>query len=133
MNYIQEFFRQYAVFIRYIISGISSVITQFGILAFMVEIFHIDPVVSSGTGFIFGCIVNYLMLYYWTFNTHGKHFGAIIKYTIVTLSALVLNLLFFSFLINTLMIWYLLAQAIATGTLSLLTYVVNKYYTFAEK
>lgn len=131
MEVVYSMFHKYAVFLRYVISGFTSVVVQFGVLACMVEWLKIDSTIASGTGFIIGCIVNYLMLYYWTFKTNGKHLAATVKYTLVTSFGLVMNLFIFRFLTNDLKVWYLFSQTIATLIVSLLAYVLNKRFTFS--
>lgn len=121
----------YISFLRYLVSGFSSVVIQFVVLAFFVEILALDESFSSGAAFIIACVVNYLMLYYWAFESQGKHLSAVLRYTLVTGFGLLLNLLIFWFLITKMQLWYLLAQSFATLAVSLLTYVINRAYTFA--
>src|SRR5688572_28857583 len=68
-------------FIRYGIAGVVAVAVQFGFLIFFVEKGGYDPTLSSGIGFIFSCVVNYYMLYYWTFKSKGSHRIAFIRYS----------------------------------------------------
>lgn len=118
---------------RYLVSGGCSVIAQFGVLTLFVEQLQIDPTLSSATGFVAGCLVNYLMLYYWTFNSNGKHIIVAAKYTLVTTFTLLLNILIFWTLTEPLKIWYLYSQVVATGAVAMINFLINRRYTFTTE
>lgn len=120
-------------FVRYLVSGLSSVFVQFAVLAFFVETLRLEETLSSGTAFLIACVVNYLMLYYWAFRASGSHVTATVRYAGVTGFGLLLNLLLFWFLMNKLHLWYLLAQSLATFAVSILTYLINRAYTFSNQ
>lgn len=124
--------KRYGVFVRYIISGFSSVMVQFGLLALLVEQLHFGPLISSGIAFVISCLVNYLMLYYWTFKARTNHVIATLKYSMVTLFGLLINLMIFSFLMDQLHLWYLISQTFATLFVSLITYIINRSFTFTS-
>lgn len=109
----------------------SSVVVQFGILIGLVEFGHLNETVSSGIAFLIGCIVNYLLLYYWVFSSKGSHITIIMRYTIVTLLTLALNLAVFWVLTEPLQMWYLFSQIIATIIAAIANLFLNRYYAFA--
>lgn len=120
----------YQIFFKYLVSGACSTVVQFGTLATMVELFKFNPTIASGTGFVFACLVNYLMLYYWTFVSNGKHSIVALKYSCVTLLTLGINLSIFWFLTEKLHLWYLFSQVFATSSVFLINFSINYRYTF---
>ena len=120
------------LFYRYFVSGVSSVIVQFSVLYSLVEGMQMNPTTASGLSFIAGCIVNYLLLYYWTFNSRGSHLIVVYRYSIVTLSTFLLNLIVFWVMTEILHMWYLFSQIFATALLAILSLIINGYYTFAK-
>jgi putative flippase GtrA len=117
---------------RYVVTGVSSVLAQFGVLSFLVEGFNVDPTLSSGVGFFVGCLVQYFMLYYWAFNSTAKHFVVALKYTMVILFTGILNVVLFWMLTEGLGLWYLFSQVFSTIVIAFLNLIINKYYTFAN-
>jgi len=115
---------------RYTISGVSSVIVQFGSLIGFVEFIHMNETFASGLAFLIGCVVNYLMLYYWAFASKGDHPKIIFRYSIVMILTLVLNLAVFWFLTIPLGLWYLFSQTVATVVAAIANLVLNRFYTF---
>src|SRR5262245_46492678 len=85
---------------RYVVSGASSVVAQFVVLTSMIELLHANPTLSSGSGYFIGCVVQYLLLYYWTFKSTGKHLHVALKYTLVLATTLVLNVIVFWVLVE---------------------------------
>ena len=124
---------KYKVIGRYLISGGSSVVVQFGVLTLLVEQFQVDPTISSAAGFLLGCIVNYLMFYYWTFKANGKHIVVAARYSIVTSFTLLLNIFIFWTLTEPLKVWYLFSQVFATGAVATINFLINRHYTFLSE
>jgi len=124
---------KYKVVLRYLVSGGSSVVAQFGVLTVLVEQLHMDPTFSSAVGFVVGCIVNYLMLYYWTFKANGKHLVVAARYCLVTSFTLLLNISIFWTLTELLRVWYLLSQVFATGAVATINFLINRRFTFLSE
>ena len=121
---------EYTVFFRYVTSGFTSAVFQFGLLFLLVEYMRFDPTFSSGLSFVLACVVNYLMLYHWTFCSNGKHHIVALKYTSVTLLTLCVNLTVFWILTEVFFIWYILSQVIAVGVVAVFNFLINRGYTF---
>lgn len=115
---------------RYVVSGILSACVQFAALSVFVEVFLIEPTPSSGISYVLGCLANYMLLYHWAFSSNSNHVKVALKYTLVTLSTLVLNLIIFYIMTEVFHIWYLFSQAFATGLLAILNLSLNKSFTF---
>jgi len=120
------------IFIYYTISGGLAALVHFLILIALVEKTTINPTIASGIGFCMAIIVNYNMQYHWTFKSSGSHRTIFIKYVIVTFIMLGVNTIIFWFLFEKQELVYLIAQVIATGTVMLMNFAINKNYTFAS-
>lgn len=118
------------VFTKYTISGAFSVVVQMGLLSFSVESLRMSPTLASCYSFILACVVNYVMLYYWTFKSTSSHRIVILRFCVVTLFTLALNLAVFWILTFPLKIWYIISQAIALMVVSLINFAINRRYTF---
>lgn len=114
----------------YVIVGATSVAVQFATLAFLVENLALNPAFSSGMAFFMGCLVQYLLLYYWTFRSKGHHKAIVGRYALVTTVTLVLNVLIFWGLTDLIGMRYLESQALAASGISLLNFFFNRSYTF---
>lgn len=117
-------------FFRYVISGFSSVVVQFGFLGFLVEILKMYPTIASAIAFVVGCVVNYLLLYYWTFESEGMHRTVFRRYMIVTLMGFFVNLALFWALVHLMGWWYPVAQTASTIFVALVAFVMNLRFTF---
>ena len=116
---------------RYTVSGVSSVVVQFGFLIGLVEFIRMNETLASGLAFLIACIVNYLMLYYWAFASKGAHLKIIFRYSIVMVLTLILNVAVFWCLTIPLNLWYLVSQSVATIVAAIFNLVLNRYYAFA--
>jgi putative flippase GtrA len=116
---------------RYTISGVGSVVVQFGFLIGFVEFIRMNETFASGLAFFIGCIVNYLMLYYWAFASKAEHPKIIFRYSVVMILTLGLNLTVFWVLNTPLNLWYLFSQTIATIIAAIANLILNRYYTFS--
>lgn len=117
-------------FIRFVLSGIVSFLSQFASLVFLVEWMHVNETLSSGIAFTVSCLVNYLLLYYWAFESKGKHHVLVTKFAIISIVSLVLNVAIFWILTVPLGIWYLISQCFTTGSIFIFNYFMKKNYIF---
>ncbi len=117
-------------FARYTVVGVVSTLVQFIVLMFFVEFLHLNSTFSSASGFSIGCLVHYLLLYYWTFKATGRHRDVVIRYIIVTLFTLMLNISVFWFLTEVMHLWYMFSQVFAVVAVALINYLSNRNYTF---
>lgn len=114
----------------YVAVGIISVGVQFSVLTVLIEKMQINPTLASTLGFLIGCIAQYVLLYYWTFRSKGKHSSAALRYTIITAATLFLNGIFFWTLTEVLRFDYLISQVIATATVSIINFFLYRGYAF---
>ena len=116
--------------IRFGIVGGLSVCLQFLVLITAVEVFGVNPTLSSALGFSIACTSSYLALYYWTFKSDGKHHLVALRYICVMSFSMLLNLYIFWLFTETLEVWYVASRAIATCCSATCSFFLNKNYTF---
>lgn len=100
---------------------IFLVAVQFNILA---------PVPASTTGYLFGAITNYYCNYYITFKSNSTHVKTMLKFFIVALFGLVINYMIFYMSYTYYGFHHLLSQIFATGVVFVLTFCINKLWTY---
>jgi len=123
MAFIRPLFRFAAV-------GAAGTLVQYFVLWFGVNVIFVAAATSSGIGFIFGSIVNYLLNYRYTFNSKKSHTDAASKYY---------TILGVGWCINTGTVWlltdkfglnYWLAQFTATGIAFVWHFYGSKVWAF---
>ena len=117
-------------FIYYAGIGAAGTAAHFAVLFGLVEFLDADPIVGSTLGFIVGAIVNYFLNYKYTFNSNAKHLPTLFRFFIVAFIGSIMNLAIMTFLVGTVSFHYLLAQAISTGVIVVITFLINKIWTF---
>lgn len=120
---------------RYIVVGVIGTATHVGALVLLVEIFYMDPVLSSTLGFILTVIVSYILNYFWTFESSQNHIIALSRYVIVSVTGLLLNVGIMHLTVNILGWWYILGQATVSFVIPVTNFLMNNYWSFksAEK
>jgi len=118
---------------RYLIGGAVATIVHITILLILVEVFFVDPSISTSIGFCVAVIVNYNFQYHWTFASSGPHSLIFSRYVVVTLLMFGVNLSLFETLIQFSHISYLHAQLIATGVVVVCNFAINRRYTFSHR
>lgn len=120
----------FATFIRYFCSGGLAMLLHFSILILFIEHFSIDPLIATTSGFCLAVIFNYTVQFYWTFKVKGPHLHFFTRYLAVTLVTLCINNGLFWAALSLLHLPYLMAQILATGTVFLINFFINHFYTF---
>lgn len=119
--------------VRYGVVGMIGTGTHFLLLILLVEWGGVHPFVGSCLGFIAALIASYFLNRTWTFVTvaegRGRR-GIFLKYTVVSLIGLMLNMgMMYVFL--TWLVWpYLCAQAMVVFVVPLSNFLLNYYWTF---
>lgn len=118
--------------LKYGVSGSIAVLVQIGTLILSVEHFSINHIPAAAIAFITSAIVAFTFQKFWTFRDHSlshSHFQ-MISYLILALLAFFLTMLFMYFFIEILHIWYVLAQIITIGLVTIVTFLTNKNIIF---
>jgi putative flippase GtrA len=118
-------------FCRYLVSGGAAVAVHLALLFALVEHLGADETLATSVGFFLGSVVNYLLQYHVVFKSRSRHLNAFVRYGAVTLIMLGVNAIVFRLLTDGFGMWYMLAQATATGMVFVLNFLVNRSFTFA--
>jgi putative flippase GtrA len=113
--------------------GITGTLIHFSVLVLLVELFHLEPVLSSSIGFIITIIVSFYLNRRFTFRaTSSKTTVTFIKYTVVSCSGFILNSVIMYGSVHILSLHYSIAQAIVVIVLPISNFLLNNYWTFRE-
>jgi len=118
----------------FIFTGVGAIGTvgHYSTLILLVQVIHTDPVFATTIGFVVGALINYLLNYHITFNSHKRHREALTKFFSVASLGAVINGAIMLAGINMFNMHYLIIQVIATGVVLALNFIANKYWTFAD-
>lgn len=124
--------RRFASFFRFLISGGLAAVTLFGSLYFFTDVlgwWYVGASAISGTA---AFIVSFTLHKFWTFSDPNIDRAGLqfIKHLGVGLINITVNTLFLFVLVDYLHLHYLLAQALVSGTMALISFFVYKYYIF---
>ncbi|MET3130005.1 putative flippase GtrA [Oxalobacteraceae bacterium GrIS 1.11] len=117
-------------FLRFAAVGASGTAVQYSVLWTGVELFGSSAAVASGLGYILGAVVNYLLNYFFTFQSAKSHGEAAAKY---------FTLLGIGWCMNTGLMWllthnlawnYWLAQVLVTGIGLIYNFVGSRWWAF---
>jgi putative flippase GtrA len=113
---------------RYAFGGICATVVQFTTLVVLVEQFHLGEFEAVITAFIVGVAVNYALQRWVTFETASPHLTAVSRFGAIAALSAISNAALFAMLNAYLP--YLLAQSIATLSLFLINYELNRRIVF---
>ncbi len=113
------------------VGGVCTVI-DIGLLAFLKEVFGVDPLVAAAVSFSVSVVVNYLLSMKFVFKSKGESkTREFLVYLILSVIGLGLNQLIMWVGIDVFSVHYLLTKIIATGIVLVYNFVTRK--VFIEK
>jgi putative flippase GtrA len=119
--------------LSYGLIGVIGTLIHFSILVLLVELFHLEPVLSSSIGFIVTVIVSFYLNRRFTFRTKSSNTTVtFIKYTVVSCSGFILNSAIMYCSVHILSLHYSIAQVIVVVLLPISNFLLNNYWTFRE-
>jgi len=110
--------------------GAVATLIQFSILILLVQLFGVNPVVASVTGYLISLCFNYHLNYKFTFKATTPHKKTIVVFGVTMGAGLVLNASGMSLCLNVLHLRYVFAQVVATGCVFVWNFAANKLWTF---
>ena len=120
-------------FLVYAMVGMTGTGVQYLILVTLVSVGLAGPVFASTTGAIAGAIVNYRLNYRFTFHSNKKHLLVAPRFFLVALLGAGVNWLVMKNSLYLFNIHYVSAQCIATATVLIFTFSVNRAWSFNTK
>lgn len=119
-------------FVRFAMVGVLATATHYSILIALVELAHWGAIVSSSIGFCVGALVSYLLNRQLTFKVRPELAMGFLKFFSVVLIGLGFNASIVA-AVRHLGAHYLLAQAIATGTVLFWNFGATRLLVFSER
>lgn len=101
-------------FLRFAVMGALGVLVQYAILILQVDGLQWPVVLASVVAYAVGAIANYMLNYYFTFRSARRHHEAMPRFFAVVLIGLAMNTLIVFYTVETLHLYYLLGQMLAT-------------------
>ena len=132
IRFILAQFSQPFLIAKYVISGLIAASVQVGTLAFLVEIVGMHHRGAVPIAFLVSAIVAFCFQKFWTFRDRSmehSHFQAALYVTLVAI-AFFLNMLFMYIFVDILHFWYIFAQVITIGLVTIVTFLCNKNIVF---
>ncbi|AJS60348.1 GtrA family protein [Paenibacillus sp. IHBB 10380] len=120
--------------IKYAIVGGLGTGIHFAVLIMLVELWNMNPVVSSIIGFIVVLIISYFLNRIWTFeNQQSGYAKQFMKYVIVSCAGMFINTLIMYVTVEWLSISYIVGQLISTVVVPIHNYIWNRRWTFTPE
>jgi len=125
--------KEFVVFMKYSIVGVTGTILDVGSLYFFVEMMHIPMLFAVAMSFVLAVVNNYLLNRVWTFrSSHPNVRKQFIKFFIVSLIGLALTELCMAVFVYLLDLWYILAKLATSVVVLTWNFLANKNWTFAD-
>ena len=117
-------------FLRYSLVGAIGTVAHYALLVVLVQAGGVSPVPASTLGAIVGAIVNYVLNHRYTFASRRRHRESLPRFMAIAAAGTAVNAALLAVLVNSLGVYYLAAQVVATLAVLALTYLANRAWTF---
>jgi putative flippase GtrA len=117
-------------FVKFGIVGISNTLLTFAVYTLLLKGFGVWYLAASAIGFAAGAVNGFLLNRRWTFRGHVGDALTPVRWTIVQLCGLGINEGLLYLFVHDAGIDKLLAQALATGVVTITTFTANRAWTF---
>jgi putative flippase GtrA len=117
-------------FVKFGIVGVSNTLLAFTIYTVLLKVFGVWYLGASAIGFVIGAVNGFLLNRRWTFAGHVGDSLTPVRWGIVQGCGLGLNLGLLYLFVDGAGIEKLLGQALATGIVTVITFLVNRAWTF---
>lgn len=105
-----------AQFLRYLIAGGTATAIDFIVLYIFVEFLSIWYILAATFSFIIALTISFFLNKFWTFKNGDKKISSqMVKFLIVNLIGLGINLIILYILVEFFFLWYLFAKVFATA------------------
>jgi putative flippase GtrA len=117
-------------FVKFGIVGVSNTLLTFAVYTLLLKVFGVWYLAASAIGFIVGAVNGFLLNRRWTFRGHVGDAFTPVRWTIVQGCGLLANLGLVYLFVEEIGLDKLIAQACATAVVTVLTFLVNRAWTF---
>lgn len=112
--------------------GAIATLCHYLLLIILVELFSIGVLIASTSGAVLGGCISYYLNRKMTFQSNIAHKTVVPKFIVVSVLAVTLNVLLMKFFTQVIFLPYLFAQCITTVLLIIITFGLNKVWSFKE-
>jgi len=120
-------------FLRFAAVGATGTAVQYAVLWAGVSWFGISAVAASAIGYVLGSVVNYILNYFFTFDSKKSHVETASKYYAVLGVGWCLNLALMALFVNVLAWNYWIGQVITTGIGLIWNFLGSRFWAFRAK
>ncbi|MEK7619609.1 MAG: glycosyltransferase [Patescibacteria group bacterium] len=119
------------VLMKYGLVGVTGTIIDIGLLYLLVEYGHVALIPAAMISFVFAVANNFFWNKRWTFgDSSPRYLKQYAKYLIVSVCALVLNVIVLYALTTLFGLWYIFAKLATSGVIFVWNFTMNKFWTF---
>jgi putative flippase GtrA len=129
LNYIKNNWHQLW---RYGTVGLISAVIDFGILYLLTDKLGFHYLVSATISFIIAASFNYYLNKTWTFKVGGSLIKQAGIFLLIAANGVLCNSVILYLLVEYGHWWYIYAKVIATGIVTTINFLGNKYLTFRK-
>ncbi|CAG7626823.1 hypothetical protein PAESOLCIP111_02854 [Paenibacillus solanacearum] len=116
--------------VKYGVVGALGTVLHFASLYALVEWLNVPPVAASALGFLLVLLVSYVLNKRWTFQSTPSGWGPLLKYCVVSVTGLGLNVALMYVSVELLHWHYLIGQCTVVVAVPLSNFILNYYWTF---
>lgn len=116
---------------RFIQVGVATNLVYFGVLGLLHWLLGLALWLGAGVAYAASTVVNYSLHHRHTFRSAERHSKALGKYAVVQAAMLAVNSLLLHLMVTEAGWHYLLAQVIAMGVVTSLTYLLGRHWVFS--
>ena len=117
-------------FVKFGVVGVSNTLLAFTIYTVLLKVFGVWYLAASAIGFVLGAVNGFLLNRRWTFAGHVGDALTPVRWGVVQGCGLGLNLGLLYLFVDDAGIEKLLSQALATAIVTVITFLVNRAWTF---
>jgi putative flippase GtrA len=117
-------------FVKFGIVGVSNTLLAFAIYTVLLKVFGVWYLAASAIGFVVGAVNGFLLNRRWTFAGHVGDSLTPVRWGVVQGCGLALNEGLLYLFVDGASIEKLLSQAFATAIVTVITFLVNRAWTF---
>lgn len=122
-----------SIFSRYVLVGLLSTATHVGTLALQMEWMNADILLATVNAFTASLVVSFSLNYLFAFRSNAKVVESAIKFIIVCLTGLALNVLVMDIVVNVVGLHYGFATLLAIVVVTMNNFSLHYFWTFKQK
>ena len=125
---------KFKLYVKFLIAGGIATSTDLLLLFFFHSILKLNVVIAATLAFVLAFFVSFYLQKFWTFRENSTHKIRLqlFFYFFLGIVNTGINAEAMHILVNTMHIWYLLAQVLISAVIAVLNFIVYKYFIFTK-